>query len=342
VKASRRLVFSGIIGGTTLLSALFLSCGQPLPEGLYAKITTSKGTILLALEYEKTPLTVCNFVGLAEGRLGPTKGKPFYAGLTFHRVVADFMIQGGDPQGNGSGGPGYVFPDEIVPDLKFSGPGVLAMANAGSNTNGSQFFITHVATPWLDGKHSIFGHVVQGQEIVNMVKEGDTIKKISIVRSGAKARAFKSDQAAFDSLLAAAKERVTAKASEDRANNLALIAQKWPHAGKSLTGIFYVVEKKGSGPKPASGKKVRMNYVGSFLDGSVFDASANHGGPMEFQVGVGQVITGWDEMAMDMKKGEIRTVVIPPELAYGERGAGSVIPANAFLVFQMDLVEIVN
>jgi peptidylprolyl isomerase len=196
------------------LSALSLLCllgvagaaESKLADGVYAEFETSKGKIVCQLEFEKTPLTVANFVGLAEGTKNYSKDggapkkqdKPFYDGLSFHRVIPNFMIQGGCPQGVGTGGPGYRFKDEIVPTLKHSGPGILSMANAGPASNGSQFFITHVPTPWLDGKHTVFGHVVEGQNVVNAIVKGDTIKSLKIVRVGDKAKAFKGDQADFE------------------------------------------------------------------------------------------------------------------------------------------------
>ena len=178
-------------------------------DGLYALMDTSKGEILLRLEFEKVPMTVVNFVGLAEGSIHSNRdaGVRFYDGLKFHRVIKGFMIQGGDPRGNGTGGPGYKFPDEFDPKLKHNGPGVLSMANSGRNTNGSQFFITHVATPHLNGMHTVFGRVVKGQDVVDAIRKGDKIKRLSIIRAGDKARGFVADQATFDRLVQQVKNK---------------------------------------------------------------------------------------------------------------------------------------
>jgi cyclophilin family peptidyl-prolyl cis-trans isomerase len=174
-----------------------------LPDGMYAKFETTKGDITCALEFEKTPLTVANFVGLSEGtkKCNKPDGTRFYDGLQFHRVIPNFMIQGGCPLGRGTGGPGYRFPDEIDRTLRHTGPGILSMANAGPGTNGSQFFITHVKTPWLDGKHTVFGHVIEGQDTVNKIAKGDVLTKLTIIRVGDAAKAFKSDEEAFQSYL---------------------------------------------------------------------------------------------------------------------------------------------
>lgn len=322
----------------TLLSA---PADAALGNGLFARIATTRGDIVVRLEYQKTPLTVCNFVALAEGKMKTSKTGPFYNGLRFHRVIADFMIQGGDPSGNGSGGPGYRFPDEFHPSLRHDGPGVLSMANAGPGTNGSQFFITHVKTPWLDGKHSVFGKVVQGQDVVNAIKQGDRINSITIIRNGPEAQAFKGDQAAFDQLLKEATAANAAKAKAKRDGDLAQIKSKYPNASLSSSGIHYIIQKPGTGDKPSRGQLVALNYKGMLLSGKVFDGSDFQGGPLEFQVGQGKVIPGWEETLMDMQLGEKRLVVIPPELAYGDQSVGNgLIPANSFLVFEMELLRI--
>ncbi|GHV47837.1 peptidylprolyl isomerase [Spirochaetia bacterium] len=333
------------IGGILLVMMSGTAFSAPgdaaLGNGLFARITTTRGDIVVRLEFQKTPLTVCNFVALAEGKMDFTRNKPFYNGLNFHRVIADFMIQGGDPAGNGTGGPPYKFADEFDPSLKHSGPGVLSMANAGPGTNGSQFFITHVATPHLDGKHTVFGKVVQGQDVVNAIRQGDKIESVTIIRNGPEATAFKADQAAFDSLQRNAGASANAKLRAQRDADIAQINAKYPNTQETASGIRYIIQKEGTGAKPTAGKTVRVAYKGMLLNGTVFDGSDFHGGPMSFQAGTGKVIKGWDETVMDMKVGEKRVVIIPPELAYGNRAVGNgVIPANSFLVFEMELVGI--
>jgi len=311
-----------------------------LGDGLFARITTSKGDILLRLEYQKTPMTVCNFVALSEGKMTAAGGKPFYNGLLFHRVIKDFMIQGGDPLGNGSGGPGYRFPDEIDPSLKHDGPGVLSMANAGPGTNGSQFFITHVETPWLDGKHTVFGRVVRGQDVVDAIEQGDRIESINIIRNGDEANAFKADQATFDALVRNAGSAVAAKAQVQRDADIAEIEGKYPNAVISETGLRYIVQNRGAGPKPTPGSTAMVNIKGMLLSGEVFSNTDLSGGPEELPVGQGRLLAGLDEAISDMQTGEKRLVIIPPELAYGEREVSNVIPANSFLVLELELVGI--
>lgn len=315
-----------------------------LKDGLYAKFVTEKGDIICTLEFEKTPLTVANFVGLAEGtkNLGGGVGKGgarFYDNLTFHRVIPDFMIQGGCPLGTGTGGPGYTFPDEIDPSLKHSGPGILSMANAGPGTNGSQFFITHVATPWLDGKHTVFGHVVTGQDVVNKIKGNDKLKSVEIVRVGAKAQAFKSDQAAFDALLAGMEKHAREKEAAAMEASMKQIKQQWPDAITTPSGLQYVVVQKGSGDAtPTSGAMVKAHYTGKLLNGTKFDSSYDRGEPISFPVGQGRVIKGWDEAFLAMTKGEKRVLIIPAKLGYGPSGRGP-IPPNATMVFDVELVD---
>ena len=326
----------------TLLAVPIQSCSAQTarPDGMYAIMKTNRGTIVITLEFEKAPMTVGNFVGLAEGSLDATKGKHFYDGLTFHMVVANFVVQGGDPVGDGTGGPGYRFPDEIVPELKHDGPGVVSMANAGPNTNGSQFFITLEAAPWLDGKHSVFGKVIEGMDVVKQIQQGDRIESITIQRVGTKAKSFDSSQQAWDQRLSAAYATLNALNKQKRDSDLELIAQKWPDLQVDENGIFQKIVRKGFGSMPAPGSKVSVIYKGMLLDGTVFDQSALSGSPFAFTIGQGEVIDGWDLVISTMRKGEKRMIIIPPELAYGAQSIGDVIPPNSFLVFEIELVSI--
>jgi cyclophilin family peptidyl-prolyl cis-trans isomerase/FKBP-type peptidyl-prolyl cis-trans isomerase len=317
------------------------AAAQSLPDGLYAEVRTTRGTIVAALELERTPLTVANFVGLAEGTIAfqnRPAGRPFFDGLTFHRVIADFMIQGGDPAGNGTGGPGYHFPDELHPELAHDRPGILSMANSGPDTNGSQFFITHKATPWLDGFHTVFGHVVKGQEVVDATAQGDRIEAVKILRVGRAAESYRVDQALFDRLLREAPERSRRYAVLARKLALAEIQHRWPEAEVSKSGLRHVVLEPGSGEqRPQYGMTVTVQYTGRRLNGLIFDSSYQRGQPATLQIG--RVIQGWNEALTDMRRGEKRLLIVPPELAYGERGYPGVIPPNEFLIFEVELLD---
>lgn len=307
-------------------------------DGLYAKFHTSKGEILVELEYEKAPGTVGNFVGLAEGNLENQafpQGKRYYDGLKFHRVIPQFMIQGGDPQGTGVGGPGYQFEDEIHPDLKHDAPGKLSMANAGPGTNGSQFFITHVETPWLDGKHTVFGSVVAGQDVVDAIEQGDEIKELEIMRVGESAKKFNAVESFRVFNGAKAEREAAAKKREEE-----LMGDLSQGFKTTESGLKYKIEKEGSGPKAEKGKTVSVHYKGMLADGTVFDSSYKRNQPIDFPLGVGHVISGWDEGIQLLKVGDQARFVIPSHLGYGDRGAGGVIPPNATLVFDVELVAV--
>mgnify|MGYP000495113321 FL=1 len=309
-----------------------------MQDGLYAKFNTSKGSILVNLEFEKTPGTVGNFVALAEGNLensAKPQGTPYYDGLKFHRVIPDFMIQGGCPQGTGTGNPGYKFDDEIHPDLKHDGPGVLSMANAGPGTNGSQFFITHIATDWLDGKHTVFGKVVEGQDVVDTVAQGDVIESLEIVKVGGAAESFNSIEA-FRTFEGSREKRVAAEREAKKAE-LDKISAGFE---ETASGLRYQVIQKGEGKKAEKGNTVSVHYKGQLADGTVFDSSYKRNAPLDFQVGVGQVIAGWDEGICLLNVGDKARLVIPSDLGYGSAGAGGVIPPDATLVFDVELMDV--
>jgi FKBP-type peptidyl-prolyl cis-trans isomerase len=263
------------------------------------------------------------------------QGKPYYDGLKFHRVIPDFMIQGGCPQGTGTGNPGYKFDDEFHPDLKHDGPGVLSMANAGPGTNGSQFFITHVETPWLDNNHTVFGKVVEGQKVVDAIAQGDIINSVEIIRIGEAAEKFNAIEA-FRTFEGAREKRLEAERAAI-AQQLEKVAAGF---NETKSGLRYQIIQKGNGKKAEKGNKVLVHYKGQLLDGTVFDSSYKRNQPLEFQVGVGQVIAGWDEGILLLNEGDKARLVIPSDLGYGSRGAGGVIPPNAHLIFDVELVKV--
>lgn len=343
-------------------------------EGIFATISTTKGDITVQLEYAKTPVTVANFIALSEGTNtyvsdDKLKGKPFFDGLKFHRVIKDFMIQGGDPSGSGSGGPGYAFKDEFT-DLKFDKAGILAMANSGLATNGSQFFITHKETPWLNGKHTIFGHVTQGMKIVNLIAQDDVITKITITRKGVLAKNFDAPKVFSDyyaNKAEDAKKQAALIAEEKKAyleKNGSVINAKAAYlkttkatAVTTASGLAYKIIRKGNGVKPVDGSTFYFHYAGYFEDGSLFDSSyedvckaygkydanrAAQNGYQAFPFEAGKkegMIPGFMEALAMMSYGDKAVVFIPSKLAYGERGAGGVIPPNTNLVFELEMFE---
>ncbi len=309
-----------------------------MQDGIYAKITTEKGEILGKLTYKRTPGTVGNFVALAEGNLeneAKPQGTPYYDGLTFHRVIPDFMVQGGDPNGTGAGGPGYQFDDEFHPELKHDVPGVFSMANSGPGTNGSQFFITHVPTDWLDNKHTVFGHVIEGQEVVDSIAQGDTIQKVEIIRVGDDAKKWNAVEQFRQFNGAKAEREAAAKKAQEQA-----MSELTQGFDKTDSGLHYQIIQKGTGVKPEKGQTVSVHYKGMFADGGVFDSSYKRGKPIDFPVGMGNVIPGWDEGILLLNTGDKARFVIPSDLAYGAAGAGGVIPPNATLIFDVELMEV--
>ena len=346
--------------GLVLMSlSTFLAQGEmEIADGIYASFNTTKGTILCQLEYKLTPMTVANFVGLAEGKNFKVDNvvisKPYFDGLTFHRVIKDFMIQGGCPLGNGTGDPGYKFPDEFDASLKHVGPGILSMANSGPGTNGSQFFITHKATPWLDGKHSVFGHVVTGQSVVDAIEMGDKMLTVTIIRIGKDAENWNA-QEAFDKVYIGKQIELNKQKeafakieamSEDEYKNFMYQEVKKQHkkqhkkAKMTPSGLVYVIQDKGSKDRVVKGSKVSLHYIGTFrADGKKFDSSRDRNQTLDFNYIDQKMIPGFEEgIAMVGKGGKI-TIYIPYFQAYGKNGRPGAIPPYSDLVFEIVNIE---
>lgn len=342
-----------------------------LEDGLYGFFKTTQGDFVVKFEDKKAPMTTANFIALAEGRHEDVseefKGKPFYDGLKFHRVIPNFMIQGGDPQGTGMGGPGYKFEDEFDDSLSHVGTGVLSMANSGPGTNGSQFFITLAETPWLDKKHSVFGHVVYGMEIVEKIGAADrdnrdmptediTIETLTIYRVGKEYKSYNPIAAYAEGKEALIEKKRIAEemAKKEQQDFIALMKEQYPNLETTGSGLMYVVEKPGDGPKPELGAKVEIDYAGYLIDGTMFDTSIEelakendvYNQQRQYQpypVSYGpqaQVINGWKEGMQLFNIGGKGRLIIPPHLGYGAAGAGGVIPPNAWLIFDIELVRI--
>ncbi|MBZ0267564.1 peptidylprolyl isomerase [bacterium] len=331
---------------------------------MYAVFETSVGTFVCKLYYDQVPVTVANFVGLTTGEKefqdvesGETVTRPFYDGLKFHRVIKNFMIQGGCPLGNGRGGPGYSFADEFDPELRHDGPGILSMANSGPNTNGSQFFVTHVPTPWLDDKHSIFGRVMMGQDVVNAMAdvpmkgaqnstpvEDIILTKLSIVRTGPEAEAFdwKAEFAKADEVAARMEREKMEREKTEMAETVKKLGLDMSKIVEGEKGLKWIVREAGTGDSPSSGQRIKAHYTGYLTNGNKFDSSVDRGTPFETPIGVGRVISGWDMAFQQMKVGEKRLLIIPSDLAYGDRGHPPVIPGGATLLFDVELLEILK
>lgn len=339
-----------------------------LGDGLFADIQTNKGDIIVKLEYEKTPLTVANFVTLAEGTnpfvSEQYQGRKYYNGITFHRVIKDFMIQGGDPTGTGSGNPGYRFEDEFNDSLRHDKAGILSMANAGLKTNGSQFFITHKATPFLDGKHTVFGEVVHGLEVVDSIANVETavadkpvndvvMNEVNIIRNGKEARNF--DAVAVISGYFEKEEEKEAALTKVKSDMAREFANQIVEAEEMPSGLKYIVLEEGTGEDPKNGQMVLVNYAGYLMDGTLFDSNKKEvansyamydprreqgGGydpvPMEYSP-ESRLISGFKEGLLSMKVGDKRRLFIPSHLGYGPQGSGP-IPGNADLVFDVEIV----
>ncbi|AVR45929.1 peptidylprolyl isomerase [Christiangramia fulva] len=360
-----------------LLTVITLfSCKEEYPDlndGLYAEFNTSMGPIVAELYYKEAPMTVANFVSLAEGNNkmvdSAYKDKKYYDGLIFHRVIDGFVIQGGDPTGTGSGGPGYKFPDEFSDSLSHNAKGILSMANAGPGTNGSQFFITLAPTPNLDKRHTVFGKVVKGLDVVDAIGKVETgpndrptkdvtIKEVNIIRKGKDAKDFDASKV-FENQLQKREEEKAEREKEQQAfrdQKAEELNQLEAKADSLDSGLKIYFEKKGEGPKPKNGQQVQVSYEGYFEDGTLFDtsdpglakeanifneqrAAMNQYGPMTVNYGPdAPMIPGFKEALQQMKIGDKAVVWIPSELGYGQRGAGGIIPPNTDLVFRLEML----
>ena len=342
-----------------LLNSILFSCNNQyneLEDGVYAEINTSLGKMLIQLNYKETPVTVANFIALSKGTHPDVKQdfkeKKFYNGLIFHRVMDKFMIQGGCPLGNGSGNPGYTFDDEINPNLKHDKAGILSMANSGPATNGSQFFITEVTTPWLDGKHTVFGQVISGIEIQDKISNVKTaianrpendviINSVNIIKIGESANNFDEVSVWINEEPKLEKRRIEIEKAkrEELTKQLEKLSKGYTTTN---SGLKYKILVSTKNKKAVNGNNVKVHYTGKLMDGNIFDSSLRRNLPFEFKIGEGRVIKGWEEALQILRIGEKASFIIPSNLAYGPRGAGGVIPPNATLIFEIELLEITN
>jgi peptidylprolyl isomerase len=338
------------------------STEEKYDEGIYAELNTNKGLIVLLLEFKKVPMTTVNFVGLAEGTIKNSAlpdGVPYYNRTRFHRVVRNHVIQAGAPSGTDKTSPGYVYPNEIYPGLSHNRAGVLGMANGGPHTNGSQFYITLSDRSYLDGDYTVFGHVIQGMDVVNNIVQGDVIESVKIVRIGREADEFKPDTDSFQRLVRMAEQRVKKEEERKKRTEAKIIQRNWAGAIEAENGSKFIIVKKGKSDKPETGTKLKVVYTGQFLDGRMFSSSAEEGKPVPtgeaepfiFEAGKSRVNPGLDAVLMDMRKGEKRIAILPAHLAYGTGGFYArekkgekrfVISPNTTLVYEVELLDIIK
>ncbi len=350
-----------------LFSFVFAECNDKfsyLDEGIYAQMKTNKGNILMKFTEDKTPNTVANFISLAEGKnrfvSDNFKNKKFYNGIIFHRVIKDFMIQAGDPTASGSGGPGYKFNDEIT-DLKHDGPGILSMANAGKNTNGSQFFITHKETPWLDGKHTVFGKFIEGLNVVDSIQQNDTIHDVKIIRIGSNAKNFNASKifSNYFTNLEKMNVEIEEKREIKRLDKIEKFENLRQNVKKTPSGLSYIITKNGNGPKVSSTNKAKAHYAVYFENGNLLDTSMLEVAESLFLVNEqkkaagayspiicdispeAQMITGFKEGLKFLREGDEAFLFLPYQLAYGEKGVRG-IPEKSNLIFEVKIVEVID
>lgn len=361
VVLKRKKMQLGVFIILVVYSFLTSSCSpSKYPDGLYAELNMGKGQIVLQLEFEKTPMTVANFVGLAEGTIDNSAlpaGTPYFDGTTFHRVVPNHVIQAGAPKDAQSRGPGYMFPNEIHPDLRHSGAGMLGMANSGPHTNSSQFYITLSDRSYLDNIYTVFGHVIQGIEVVHLTAQEDVIDSVVIVRIGKKSKQFKSDTESFQKLVTEANQKLKEEKDAKKKREADLIQTNWPEANATESGLKYVVVQEGQGQKPESGATLKVIYSGKSIDGNLAFTSRGDGNltplleaaPFEFIVEQSQINPGINEALADMKKGEKRILILISDLAFGTNGYYArevqgqqrfVIPPNTTLVYEIEVLDI--
>jgi len=368
--------FFAVIGFMLILASCKTAKYPELGDGIYADIQTTQGDMLLQLEHGKTPITVANFVSLAEGNSpfvsDSLQGVPFYNGLIFHRVIKDFMIQGGDPLGTGRGNPGYRFADEFHDSLRHDSKGILSMANSGPNTNGSQFFITHKATPWLDDRHTVFGKLIEGMEVLDTIATMETdpatnrpladvvIENLEILRNGKEAKAF--DAIAIMKSFFEEEEQREAEREQQRLDIVSSLRTQSEEAERTESGLGIYTIKEGEGQQPSEGQYVLVNYSGWLAEsGELFDSNIKEVAllfdqfspqrdsqmgyqPLPFEYSKeSKVIPGFREGLLSMKVGDKKRIFIPSHLGYGEQGAGQgLIPSNADLVFEIEVLDILD